>query len=136
MSAPARQEPLSELVRRHCGIATRAQLRDAGVTVATLIGHLDARRWRKLNDQVVCMHNGPLTRRQALWAALLSVPPPAALCVPTVLELYGVHGSATPVVHLLVRPGARVLPVPGVTVKVHESAGSRPATCGTSTASS
>lgn len=91
------------------------------MSVAELVACLDGRRWRQLNDHVVCAHNGPLTRRQQFWAVLLSAQGYAALCGLTVLELHEVRGFATPVVHIVVRRGARVLPVPGVVVKVHES---------------
>ena len=80
---------------------------------------LDSGRWNRLNDRVICLHNGPPTRRQQLWAVLLSAPPVAALCGLTVLELERIYGFPAKAVHVLVPDGRRVLPVPGVDVVVH-----------------
>lgn len=117
--SPAQQ--IAMLDRRQSGIATRDQLTSLGCTVAYVDAQLEAGRWRRLNDHVVALHNGPLVRRAQMWAVLLSAQGPAALCSLTVLELSGVKGFRTEEIHVLVRRGARVLPVPGVQVKVHES---------------
>ena len=109
------------LDRRQYGVATRSQLAKAGCTVAYVDAQLDAGRWRRLNDHVVALHNGPLLRRAQMWAVLLSAQGIAALCSLTVLELHGVKGFSVEEIHVLVQRGARVLPVPGVRVKVHES---------------
>jgi hypothetical protein len=103
------------------GVATRGQLQRIGVSDALVAANLSGQRWRRLNEHVIVTHNGPLTRRQAMWAVVLSAPAPAALCSETVYELFGVPGAETQVIHVLVLRGARVLPVPGVRVKVHES---------------
>jgi len=103
------------------GIATREQLISIGLSEGQIQAHLDGRRWQRLNDHVLATHNGPLTRRQAMWAAILSTPGPAALCSETVFELFEVPGAATESIHLLVPRGARPLGVPGVHIKVHES---------------
>lgn len=116
-SAPGLQALLAE----QCGIATREQLLAVGISDALVAANLSACRWRRLNEHVMATHNGPLTRRQAMWAVILSAPYPAVLCSETVYELFGVPGAETEVIHILVPHGARVLPVPGVRVKVHES---------------
>lgn len=67
------------------------------------------------------MHNGPLTEQQRRWAVFLSAPAPAALCGRTAMTMWGVAGHADVGIHILVGRGARVLPVPGVEVEVHES---------------
>src|SRR4051795_12486025 len=66
------------------GIATRQQLAAVGVSDAQLAAELAGRRWRRLNEHVIATHNGPLTRRQSMWAVVLSAPPPALLCSLTV----------------------------------------------------
>lgn len=106
--------------RQH-GVATRDQLIEAGLTASSINAQLAADRWRRLNDQVVALHNGPLTRRAQMWAVQLSAQGPTALCSLTVMELHKVSGFPTDEIHVLVKRGARVLPVPGVRVKVHES---------------
>ena len=112
---------LGDLLRVQAGIATREQLIRNDVSVSEFTANVNARRWRRLNDHVIATHNGPLTRRQAMWAAILSAPFPVALCAETVYELFRVPGAETEVIHVLVPRGARVLPVPGVRLSVHES---------------
>src|SRR4051812_44863079 len=104
-----------------CGVATRAQLLTAGVSVGLLRAQLDAGRWRALNDRVVCLHNGPLTSAQQRSAVFLSAQTPAAMCGRTAMAMWGVTGHADSRIHVLVRRGGRVLPVPGVEIAVHES---------------
>ena len=100
---------------------TREQLFAAGWTPQSVRAQLAARRWRALNDAVVCTHNGPLTVEQQRWAVLLSAQGVAAMCGLTAMQMWGVTGFETDVVHVVVRRGFQVLPVPGVKVKVHES---------------
>jgi hypothetical protein len=107
------------LLRRQHAVATRAQLLAAGISRSQSTAQLNAGRWNRLNDRVICLHNGPPTRRQQLWAVLLSAPPIAALCGLTVLELHRTFGFPTKAVHVLVPDGRRVLPVPGVEIAVH-----------------
>jgi hypothetical protein len=67
-----------------------------------------------LSDLLVAQE-GIATREQLLAAGC------SALCSETVYELFDVPGAETDVVHVLVPRGDRVLPVPGVRIKVHES---------------
>ena len=110
---------LQRLTRRQHAIATRGQLAEADVSRAVVTAHLDAQRWRRLNERVICLHNGPLTRRQQLWAVLLSASPLAALGGLSVLELNLIRGFTTSAVHLLIPQGTRFLGVPGVDVHLH-----------------
>lgn len=112
---------LQRLLWLQCGVVTREQLLASGVTDSVTAANLAARRWRRLNEHVIVTHNGPLTRRQAMWAVVLGAALPVALCSETVLELFDVPGAETEIIHVLVPHGARLLPVPGVQVKVHES---------------
>lgn len=112
---------LSEILEVQHGIAMREQFIAFGLSEAEVLANLEGRRWRRLNDHVLATHNGPLTRRQAMWAVVLSAPGPAALCSETILELFGVPGAETEAIQLLVPRGARPLDVPGVNIKVHES---------------
>lgn len=102
-------------------VATRQQLQMAGYTPGDINAQVDGRRWRRLNDDVIALHNGPLTGEQARLAVYLSAQRPAALCGLTATELWGLRGFETSTVHVVVRRGARVLDVPGVDVHVHES---------------
>ena len=110
---------LPPLTRRQHSVVTRAQLLEAGVSPGLTAANINGGRWRRLNERVICLHNGPLTRRQELWAVLLSASAQAALCGLTVLELNVIRGFTTSDVHLLIPPGSRFLGVPGVTVRLH-----------------
>ena len=109
------------LRRRQHDVVTREQLRAAGVTASRIRAEFDGKRWQRLNTKVICLHNGPLTRRQQLWAVVLSAPVRAALCSFTVLELRRINGFRTATVHVVINKGDKVLPVPGVEVAVHET---------------
>jgi len=115
------QAALRRLLADQAEVFRREQWYAVGGDRAALQTQLDARRWRALNDAVVVAHNGPLTRQQQLWAVVLGAQPPAALASLTAMELLGVRGFETTSVHVLVRRGARVLPLLGVAVDVHES---------------
>ena len=110
-------EPLAD---QH-GVASRQQLHQWGFSPATVLAHLDARRWRALNERVIVTHNGPLTWRQQLWAVALSASGLFAICGLSALRLWGIVGFDTPIVHLLVPRGARPLLVDGVDLAIHES---------------
>lgn len=106
---------------RYDGVVSRQHLLDSGVSEGALRAQLDGGRWRSLNDRVVCLHNGPLGVAQQRWAVFLSAQPPAAMCGRTAMAMWGVTGHDDRAIHVLVRRGARVLPVPGVEMTVHES---------------
>ena len=77
-------------IARQAGIATRAQLRALGYSADAVRAQVDARRWRSLNEVVVCTHNGPLNRDQQRWAVILSAQGLAALGGLTALEMRNV----------------------------------------------
>src|SRR4051812_28703578 len=110
---------LQRLMERQHAIANREQLARVGVTASRLRAEIEGGRRRAINEKVICLHNGPLTRRQQLWAVLLSAPPTAALAGLTVLELHRLRGFTTAAVDVLVPHGRRVLTVPGVDIHVH-----------------
>jgi hypothetical protein len=110
-----------DLLHEQAGIATRQQLIDGRLTASRIRAELDGGRWRALNEQVICTHNGPLTELQKQWAAVLSTPEPVALCGLTTLVNSGVRGVDADSIHILVERGARVLAIDGVEVSVHES---------------
>lgn len=112
---------LAKFAAEQSGIVTRDQLRRAGISDDHVKAQFSARRWRALNEVVVCSHNGPLTTVQKRWTAVLSAQGAVALCGLTALECHGVVGFETGVVHVLISRGARVVIVPGVEIAVHES---------------
>ena len=117
---PAQNWAFDRLVRRQHAIATRAQLTASGLTPDFVAAQVGGGRWRRLNERVISLHNGPPTRRQQIWAALLSASPMAAVAGLTVLEMHWLRGFAAKEVHLLTPKGSCVLDVPGVTVVAHQ----------------
>jgi hypothetical protein len=63
-------------------------------------------RWQRAGRGVVVAHNGPLTRMQQRWAAVLGVGPGAVCAGTTAATLGGLRGYDGAIVHLLV-PGNR-----------------------------
>jgi hypothetical protein len=110
-----------DLLREQCGIATRRQLYQMGMTPSELKARDAAGLWRFLNQLVVATHNGPLSRAEARWAAVLSAPGLVGLCALTAFEVHGVKGFDTDVVDIVVPRGHHVPTVEGVHVAVHES---------------
>lgn len=102
-------------------VMLRDELFAAGVTPSRLKAEVRARRWRALGPFVVVRHNGPLTREDQLWAGVLHCGPGAALCAWTGAELAGLSGWSSPAVHVLVQKSHHVPPLPGVSLRVHES---------------
>jgi hypothetical protein len=111
---------LDELHRQH-GVATRRQLTAAGKTQSEIDAAVAAQRWQRINSLVIVCHNGPLTRAQGFWVAVLSARRPVAVCGLSLLELLDIRGFTSPAVHLLVPRGAGVAPTPGIELTVHES---------------
>jgi hypothetical protein len=110
-----------DLLREQCGIATRRQLYELGMTPSQVKAKANARVWQFLNERVVATHNGTLSRGQRHWAAVLSAPGLAGLCGLSGLDVHRVRGFETDAVHLLVPRGHHVPAVAGVELVVHES---------------
>lgn len=99
-------------------VVCRAQLLAAGLSAGQIDAHCDARRWRKLTEDVLVLHNGPLTEAQQWWAATLAVGPLAGR---TALQVHGLKGWAAKQVEVVVMRGERPSLPKGVRVKVHET---------------
>jgi hypothetical protein len=119
--APVQPRSLASLYERFDGVARRDELAQAAVTYHEMECQVAASRWRRLNEAVFALHNGPLTRQQQELAVWLSAPWPAALCAQTGAARLGLRGIEHEVVHLLVPRGGRVLPTPGIRRVIHES---------------
>jgi hypothetical protein len=106
-----------QLVRRQSGVLTRRQCAAAGVDRWHIRNELAARRWQ-VAGRVVVLHNGPLTRTQQLWVAVLNHRAPSALAGVTACEWLGLKGCASPTIHVMSPFGARPLKLPGVVTHV------------------
>jgi len=117
MSSVAEREPdpFGELRRHQGDVLTMGQavgwLGRGAVRWALRSG-----RWSQPHLGVVVCHNGPLTRTQRLWLAVLAGPPGAALAGPTAAELAGLVGFVSERIHLVLPVGARRCAMPGVRV--------------------
>ena len=106
---------------RQSAVACRSQLYAAGLTTGVLRAHLRAGRWTAFGRRVVVAHNGDLTGVQRQWVAVLGTGAGAVLAARSALVWHGLGGWPAPVVEVLVAKGTRVLPLPGIHRRVHES---------------
>lgn len=114
-------DALLELAVAQEGIARRDQVLRLGVSAHVVEAMVSAARWRARGDQVLVLHNGPLTNRQELWAAVLNCPPPVGLAARTAAADYGLKRWPSDSIEILVPRGARVPRGLGLGVRVHES---------------
>lgn len=70
---------------------------------------LGSGRWQAGARGVFVTHNGPVTREQLRWVAVLAVGAgrPAVLAGTSALACHGLHGYASDTVHVLVPAGSR-----------------------------
>jgi hypothetical protein len=71
------------------------------MTPDVIRAQIDAGRWHALGSVVVVLHNGPLERRQQMWAGVLSTGSATTLAGLTSLEAAGLRNWDDPKVHLL-----------------------------------
>ena len=114
-------DELEALAKRQADVVRRAQLRATGVTDSGIRSQLRARRWQRLTDSVVVLHNGPMTVEQQRWAAVLAGHPRAALGGRTALALAGLKNWEHEQIALLVPQGRRLQSMSGVPVTVHQT---------------
>lgn len=99
-------------------VVQRSQLIGWGMTAGQVDAQCDARRWRKLTEDLLVLHNGPLTGKQQWWAATMAVGPLAGR---TALEAHGLTGWPGTGVEVVTARGRRP-PLPlDVPITVHES---------------
>ena len=96
---------LDRLVDAQHGVLTRSQLMAYGTTKSLTSAQIRAGRWAPIGHVTVALHNGPLTRKQREWAAVLTAGRDAALAGRTALALLGLRGWETDEVHGLVPRG-------------------------------
>jgi hypothetical protein len=97
------------------------QLQAAGLTRGVLRAQLDAARWRMYGPLVVVAHNGPLSRRQACWAAVVAGGPRTRLAGLTALEVAGLTGWSDRRIHVLHPRGTSWYGDSSLGVVVHET---------------
>src|SRR5689334_15781616 len=90
------------------GVVSRRQLYALGVTRWMVTGHLRARRWRRVGDQSIAVHTGPLPREGHWWAAVFQGGPRAMLDGAAALEASGLERYSVSRVRVSVPRGARI----------------------------
>jgi hypothetical protein len=86
----------------------------AGVGRGALQNRIARGQWRRAGRRVVVTHNGPLTRPQRVWVALLSSGDGALCGGLTAATLDGLRGYGTGPIHLLIPDGRKVQVMSGV----------------------
>lgn len=89
------------------GIASRAQLRDRGITAHHIEAQVRAGRWRRVGPAVL-LHNGPVTVAQRRRLCLINCGPRSVLTSFTAAEDWGLKRSERSEVHVLVAAGAQL----------------------------
>lgn len=123
IDALPRGDALSELAARQDSVVRRDQL----AAIDHPRGHLDAQlaahRWQSLGAVVIVLHNGPLTARQAEWAAVLNAGRfgTVALCGRTAAQRFGLERWPTPKIEIVVPRGTTVPALTTIATRVHES---------------
>jgi len=119
---PAVRRPnLSDLMVLYDGVLRRDQLVDAGLSRGDVTAEVFRGRWQDLGPVVVVLHNGPLTPRQQLFAAVQHCGPKAALAGRSAAVAGGLTGWATGKIHVVVPRGVKPRRLPGIELEIHES---------------
>ncbi len=106
---------LEETTERQCGVLTRRQALVCGLTDEVIEARL-AGRWQRVYSSVYVVHNGPLSRASALWAAVLRAGDDAALSHHSAAEVAGLVDQPTDPIHVSVPSHRRVSALPGIVV--------------------
>jgi hypothetical protein len=98
-----------------------AKLRARGFGENAIRAQLRARRWRRFG-RAILLHNGALSRAEALRAALLNCGPRAVLTSFTAVEVLGLTRWERDEPHVLVPAGTKIRRVPELDTRVHFTA--------------
>ena len=101
-----------ELGAAQGGVVSRRQLYAAGLTRWQLRAQLKARRWQRIADQSVCLHNGPVEPLGLWWAAVFQGGPRACLDGASALVAGGLERYTVDRIRVSVPRGAKVRRTP------------------------
>lgn len=90
------------------GVVSRRQLYAVGVTRWQVVANVRAGRWRRVGDQSVCFHTGPLSLRAEHWAAVFQGGPRAQLDGASALVESGLERFTVDRVRVSVPRGAKI----------------------------
>lgn len=119
LEAEEARRAAAALGERQADVVSRRQLAAARVPRWIPRAELAAHRWQAAHEQVLVMHNGPMSTEQRRWVAVLGTSPRAALGGVTALQAAGATGLNDAIIHVITPRGSQPRPVPGVVC--HES---------------
>jgi hypothetical protein len=107
---------LRNLARNQCGIVSRAQALQAGLSEDMIKFRVRSDRWRTLHPGVYATFTGGPSRTAQLWAALLAAGPGAVLSHETAAELLGLGDRAAVSIHVTVPRARHIAAIRGVAI--------------------
>jgi predicted transcriptional regulator of viral defense system len=116
----AKQLPpdLVDLAERQCGIVTKSQAAEVGLSRNVVASHVRYGRWQRLHPGVFATFTGKPTRLAVLWAAVLSAGPGAVLSYLTAAELAGLITRPSDLVHVTIPINRRVVTRAGLMIHI------------------
>lgn len=114
---------LQALADGQAGVVSRQQALKSGMSAGGIYARLESGRWRQIHRGVYATFTGRIDRDARLWAAVLYVGRGARLSHETAAELNGLAGRRSPLVHVKIPRGRRVIVPQGVIVHASSSAG-------------
>jgi very-short-patch-repair endonuclease len=90
------------------GVVSRRQLYALGVTRWMVVANVRGHRWRRIGDQSICVHTGPMTPVGDWWGAVFQGGPRAFLDGASALEAAGLEHFSSLRVRVSVPRGAKV----------------------------
>jgi hypothetical protein len=109
-------ETLRRIVADQCGVVSRQQAIQEGLSADVIKWRVRAGRWQPLHRGVYATFTGTPTRRARLWAAVLYAGHGAMLSHETAAELHGLITSPVPLIHVTVPGDRRVSPAAGLVI--------------------
>src|SRR4051794_3968580 len=103
-----RYRRLYELADEQGGAVSRPQVYAHDITRWEIRAHVRGRRWQLIGDQVVVLHNGPVTLQGMRWAAVFQGGPRAHLDGASALVAGGLRRFETAKIRVSVPRGARI----------------------------
>lgn len=112
---------LRQQARLQAGVITSKQALRAGLSRNAIVSKVGNGRWRRVYRGVYVTFTGPLTRDAQLWAAVLFAGKGAKLSHETAAEILRLTDRRSPLIHVTIPAGRRVIPPPGMVIHISSS---------------
>jgi hypothetical protein len=122
LAAMARDLPpqLHDLAQLQCGVVSRAQILQAGLSKDVIASRLGRGSWQRMYPGTFAVFSGEPSRTAQMWAAVLACGPGAMLSHQTAAEAWGLIDTASSLIHVTLPVLRRIRKKPGIVV--HSSA--------------